>query len=101
MTESVAQVTARVINRILTDSGRPERTLRDEDALVGTLGLDSLDLAVLVVGLEQALGVDPFRQGARPVTTFGELVRLYESVLSESGRPPSDGSAASGRGQNA
>jgi acyl carrier protein len=75
--------------------------LRDEDALVGTLGLDSLDLAVLVVGLEQALGVDPFRQGARPVTSFGELVKLYEGVLSGDGPSRDDRSAASGREQGA
>jgi acyl carrier protein len=79
--ETVDDVASRVVNRILTDSGRPARTLRADDTLVGTVGLDSLDLAVLVVGLEQALGVDPFRAGARPVPTYGQLVELYESVL--------------------
>jgi acyl carrier protein len=81
--EPVGDVVAGVINRVLTDSGRPPRTLQPDDTLTGTLGLDSLDLAVLVVGLEQALGVDPFRAGARAVQTYGELVALYESQLSE------------------
>ncbi len=81
--EPVGDVVARVINRVLTDSGRPARTLRADDTLTGTVGLDSLDLAVLVVGLEQSLGIDPFRRGARPVQTYGELVALYESNLRE------------------
>ena len=82
--EPVGVVVARVINRVLTDSGRPARSLQADETLTGTLGLDSLDLAVLVVGLEQALGVDPFRSGARAVQTYGELVALYESKLNES-----------------
>lgn len=81
--EMVREKIARVINRVLTDSGRPGRDFQDADVLIGTIGLDSLDLAVMVVGLEQELGVDPFRAGARPVQTFGELVVLYDSVLNQ------------------
>lgn len=83
MTDSanLEQQMADVINRVLSDSGRAPRELTKEDTLTGTVGLDSLDLAVMVVGLEQALGVDPFRQGARAVQTFGELVELYRATL--------------------
>jgi acyl carrier protein len=81
--DSVRDRIARIINRVLTDSGRPARELQDEDTLIGTVGLDSLDLAVMVVGLEQELGIDPFRSGARPVQTFGELVQLYENILNQ------------------
>jgi acyl carrier protein len=98
--QSVADVTSRVINRILTDSGRPARSLREDDTLVGALGLDSLDLAVLVVGLEQDLGVDPFRQGARPVTTFGQLVKLYESAVNEHAPPAAQPERSDERGMN-
>jgi acyl carrier protein len=83
---SVAEVVTGVINRVLTDSGRPARQPGSDDTLTGTLGLDSLDLAVLVVGLEQALGVDPFRQGARAVRTYGELVELYTTASNASGK---------------
>jgi acyl carrier protein len=79
--QGVDEVVAQVINRVLVESGRPSRQLRADDTLTGTLALDSLDLAVLVVGLEQALGVDPFRQGAHPVRTYRELVELYTSTL--------------------
>jgi serine acetyltransferase len=69
-----------VIHRIFTESGRPIQPISDEDTLAGSLRLDSLDLAVTVVGLEQELGVDPFRDGAAPVQTFGQLVALYEEA---------------------
>lgn len=70
-----------VINRVLTESGRPARDIGDTDTFTGTLGLDSLDLAVMVVGLEQTLGVDPFRSGAQAVRTVGELADLYRAAV--------------------
>ena len=79
--DQLRDTVATVINRVLNDSGRPAREIRPEDTLTGTLGLDSLDLAVMVVGLEQALGIDPFRAGAAPVATFAQLVELYNSTL--------------------
>lgn len=80
---NVADAVAQVINRVLTDSGRSSRSFQDDDTLTGAIGLDSLDLAVLVVGLDQALGVDPFRAGARPVQTYGELIHLYQASLNQ------------------
>jgi acyl carrier protein len=79
--DRVTAAVTRVLNRVLTDSGRPARQFTDGDTLTGTIGLDSLDLAVLVVGLEQELGVDPFRSGARAVQTVGELVELYRATM--------------------
>jgi acyl carrier protein len=70
-----------VINRILGESGRETQTFSDEDFLTEKIGLDSLDFAVMVVGLEQSLGVDPFRVSVPTVSTFGALVALYESEL--------------------
>ena len=79
MTEPDVKTTiANVIKKILTDSGRPTKELGDDDILTTNVGLDSLDLAVLVVSLEQQLAVDPFREGASAVPTFGALVALYE-----------------------
>ena len=40
-----------VINRVLADSGRSPKALAAGDTLTGDVGLDSLDLAVMVVGL--------------------------------------------------
>ena len=85
MTEStkkkVRQTAEMVINRVLVESGRAPRQIRDDDILTSTLGLDSLDLATAVVHLERELGVDPFREGADEVQTYGELVSLYELTI--------------------
>ncbi len=70
------------INRVRTDSGRDVLTPADTDTLTGELGLDSLDLAVLVVSLEKALGKDPFRDGSATARTLGELVSVYQEALS-------------------
>jgi acyl carrier protein len=45
-------------------------------------GLDSLCFAVVVVRLEEALGVDPFSTSEDAVfpATFGEFVRFYENA---------------------
>ncbi len=78
---AVRQVVSDVINGILAETSRATRVIADEDALVATIGLDSLDLAVMTVRLEQQFGNDPFRQGQRPVRTFGELLAVYEQSL--------------------
>jgi len=70
-----------VIKRVLTDSGRPTRTFKNDDELGEEIGLDSLDLAVMIVELEQELGVDPFRDGEHSVRTFGDVVSLYHRRL--------------------
>jgi acyl carrier protein len=78
--QNIRHVVSDTINQVLADSGRPKREFRDDDTLTGTIGLDSLDLAVLVVTLEQKLGVDPFRDGAQAVPTFGQFVTVYEKL---------------------
>jgi|GEM_PF-987440 len=45
--------------------------------LGGSLPIDSLDLATLLVVLERRLALDPFRSGFRQFTTVGELATLY------------------------
>ncbi len=70
-----------VVNKILSDSGRPTCQPTHQDALTSDIGLDSLDLAVLVVTLEEHLGVDPFRDGLTAVHTLGDLVDVYVEAV--------------------
>jgi acyl carrier protein len=74
-------VVERAIQHVLSNSGRAGQLLKDEDLLFGKIGLDSLDLAQVVVALEQELKVDPFRKSGRPIRTFGDLVRAYQAEL--------------------
>lgn len=52
----------------------------DTAILEGSLPLDSLDLAAIVVELESATGRDPFREGFINFRTVGDLVRLYSGA---------------------
>jgi len=59
-----------------------EKTLGplNEESLLFGRGLDSLTLAILIMRLEDRLGIDPFfsRDYSEP-KTLGEFVRLYEN----------------------
>ena len=83
---SVRDTVADVINTILRDTGREARTFANQDVLMGNIGLDSLDLAVMTVSLEQRTGLDPFRSGRGAVRSFGELVAVYEESIAGSGK---------------
>ena len=66
---------------VAAEQERKLATLTDELKLIDC-GLDSLSFAIIVARLEDALGVDPFSSEKAvdfPVT-FGDFVRVYESV---------------------
>lgn len=48
--------------------------------LQGDLPMDSLDLAVFLLVLEEKTGQDPFREGFKSFTTVGELATLYTTA---------------------
>ena len=82
MTDSdLRQSIVDTINKVRTDSGREAIEARENDVLTGELGLDSLDLAVLVVTIKKSLSVDPFREGSATARTLGELVAVYEQAV--------------------
>ena len=71
------------VHAILSEKQRPIRKLAATDKLNDTLGLSSLDLAILVSELELSFGADPFAQLV-PITdvrTVGDLVRAYGLAL--------------------
>jgi acyl carrier protein len=67
-----------IVQRILADKGLDARPITADTALLdGTVGIDSLDLAVLVRELEDVAGHDPFADGFIEFQTAGELAKLY------------------------
>ena len=50
-----------------------------DDLKLSQSGLDSLSFALIVVRLEESLGMDPFEAVEKFPTTFGDFVRLYET----------------------
>lgn len=75
--------------RLLREKGEAVPPLSaDSVFLDGSLPMDSLDLATLIVGLEKITGIDPFRRGFHQFTTLGELAALYGAVGLDT--PPAD-----------
>lgn len=67
-----------IITATLSAAGKDVPPL-DETAVLldGTVPLDSLELAVVVIHMGQFTGKDPFASGFVQFQTVGELARLY------------------------
>jgi acyl carrier protein len=62
---------------VFRNKGLEPPALSVDTVLDGTLGLESLDFAELVMRLEQTFGKDPFSDGPIPeVRTLGDLCAL-------------------------
>ncbi len=78
MTDSMLALIVEELGHIAADKGEVLPVLTaDSIFLGGELPIDSLDLATLLVVLEQRTGQDPFRAGFRHFTSLGELAALY------------------------
>jgi acyl carrier protein len=67
-----------VIGDIAASKGAPVPQITSGTLLLGGgLPVDSLDLAALVIELEGATGIDPFKKGFVNFRTAGELAKLY------------------------
>ena len=76
-TEILAHI-QRILGDLASAKGARIGTIDESTTLLGgNLPIDSLDLAALVVELEQITGRDPFQTGFTDFRTAGELSRLY------------------------
>jgi acyl carrier protein len=82
--KSLQESIRQAICEVLSQSGRSPKSLQPADELVGKIGLDSLDLAQVVVLLEQRLGVDPFRVRGQAIRTLDDLHQAYRRMLPSS-----------------
>lgn len=65
--------------KLLKQKGINNNTITENSVFLGSsLDIDSLDLATLIVQLEEIIGKDPFRDGFKEFKTVGELAKLYE-----------------------
>jgi acyl carrier protein len=68
----------KLVSDIVTAKGAKVPKIESGTELLGGgVGMDSLDLAVLVRELEEATGHDPFADGFIEFRTAGELAKLY------------------------
>lgn len=67
------------LRHFLTEKNRPVPSNLGPDSvfLQGDLPLDSLDLAVFLLILEEKTGKDPFREGFRSFATVADLAAIY------------------------
>ena len=82
----IAAEVREAILAVYRDTVRPPRDTPGSALLGSDLGLDSLDLAQIIVLLERSLGVDPFRDARGsaphpPIRTVDHLVALYAATL--------------------
>ena len=71
------------IRAVLAERGSEIRAFSGTEKLSATLGLSSLDLALLVAELEAELGVDPFAKlvSITSVRSVKDLVRAYQQAF--------------------
>ncbi|MBP2315843.1 acyl carrier protein [Azospirillum soli] len=78
MTDTILALIAEELAHIAADKGETLPAIDPDSAFLGgDLPIDSLDLATLLVVLEQRTGQDPFRAGFIQFNTVGELAALY------------------------
>jgi acyl carrier protein len=79
MTTDEAQATIiQVVLEILQDKGRREPELGADTVLLGgQLGIDSLDLAVVVIRMGELAAKEPFENGFIDFRTIGDMAELY------------------------
>jgi len=81
--EQVARTVLEAIRETLAAKGLPPPPVLDRNTPVdGSLGLDSLDWAAVIVRLEEKTGADPFQKPVeRELKTVADLVAMYEEAL--------------------
>lgn len=66
------------IQEVMIQNGKEVSSVKPETDILNETSLDSLDLALVIVMLEEKTGKDPFSKGFIPFRTVGELAKLYE-----------------------
>jgi acyl carrier protein len=80
--EEVGKTVMDAIRETLVAKGRKPASLSLATPIDGSLGLDSLDWAAVVVRLEDKTGVDPFQKPVeRELRTIEDLAVLYGEML--------------------
>ncbi|MCJ8308053.1 MAG: acyl carrier protein [Rhizobiaceae bacterium] len=78
----VGQLVRDTISDLLEEQGLENPGVEDDAKLVDTLGLKSMDIAQVVLMLEDELDADPFQEiPITSVRTVGDLVNAYQVAL--------------------
>jgi acyl carrier protein len=75
--EALKTVKGVICTVIREQGGTPPEITESTVLLGGELPIDSLDLGVIVIELQQRFSYDPFKDGIVDFRTVGELTGLY------------------------
>ena len=76
--DQAVSLVGEVLNKIIKEKGESPCEIQEETLVLGdSLPIDSLDLAAVVIELEEATSFDPFKNGFINFRTVGELAQLY------------------------
>jgi acyl carrier protein len=78
MTKTTVNLVTEAIREVMRQNGRKEIELKPETDIMKDSALDSLDVAQVVVMLEEKTKKDPFAKGFIRFRTIQELADLYE-----------------------
>jgi acyl carrier protein len=86
---SIKAIVISQIKQIAEENQNTLPPLTDDMVLLDS-GLDSLGIAILVVRLEEALGIDPFTEsnGSAYPVTVGDFISFYENAAACQGVDP-------------
>ena len=82
--DAIADTILQTISELMSEQDLDVSLLAESAKLVDTLGLKSMDIAQVVLILEDELEVDPFQE--TPITsirTVGDLIAAYKQATSE------------------
>ena len=78
--ENISNLVKECVTEALDAKGYEVPELSNDSVLLGgDIRIDSLDLAGIVVRLQEVTGLDPFKDGFIDFKTIGELSKLYEA----------------------
>lgn len=79
--DDAVKLVIRVLSQVIADKGQEVPPMTEGTVVLGgDLPVDSLDLAVSIVQLQNQTGRDPFREGFINFRTVGELAALYDAA---------------------
>jgi len=82
MAVDVYQLITKGVAARLTEKGEKVPELGSGTRMLGgELPLDSLDVATILIEMQEQVGVDPFADGFIEFRTIGELVDIYRKSL--------------------
>ena len=78
--DNISELIKEELKKIFATKGTAFPAINPETIFLVDLPMDSLDLATLIINLEERTGKDPFRDGFKDFKSFADLCTLYSNA---------------------